>query len=130
MLSQFKINSRKQNQTFIVPDDSYAGTKRTKFYIPSLRWINNELDRLLHLYAGKLDLYEAKANVQEMNLLKKGRTAPEVEPGDPFTSYWWLIDLGTSISHFSVMFLLFSLPLILAIYSQITISWYSLNASN
>lgn len=57
MLSQFKINSRKQDLTFIVPDDSYTGTKRTKFYAPSLKWVNNDLDRLLHLYAGKLDLY-------------------------------------------------------------------------
>lgn len=69
-------------------------------------------------------------NAQERNLLRIARSAPEVEPGDPFTSYWWLIDFGTSICHFVLMFLLFSLPLILAIYSQITISWYSLNAEN
>lgn len=92
--------------------------------------MNNELDRLLHLYAGKLDLYEAKVNAQETKRLRRARRAPEVEPGDPFTSYWYFIDVGTSLCHFVLMFLLFSLPLILAIYSQITISWYSLNAPN
>ncbi len=57
-------------------------------------------------------------------------TVPAVEPGDPFTSYWWLIDLGTSISHFLIMLIYFSIPLLLAVFSQISVSWYSLDAPN
>ena len=46
--------------------------------------------------------------------------------GDPFTHLFWLIDIILSLSHIAVILLYTIGPILLGIYSQIAVSWYSL----